>query len=46
MSIEHLRTQQAAVPDEGTYEFGEYDGMSVLEIDLEANKEFLNSLLY
>lgn len=46
MSIEHLRTQQAAVPNEGTYEFGEYDSMSVLEIDLEANKEFLNSLLY
>ncbi|HJC92078.1 MAG TPA: LCP family protein [Candidatus Mediterraneibacter excrementigallinarum] len=46
LSIEHLRTQQAAVPQDGTYEFGTYDGMSVIEFDLEANKEYIQELLY
>lgn len=46
LSIEHLRTQQAVVPQDGTYEFGTYDGMSVIEFDLEANKEYIQELLY
>lgn len=46
LSAEHLQLQQAAVPAEDTYEFGTYDGMSVLEIDLEANKKYIQELLY
>lgn len=46
LNIEHLKTQQAAVPKDGTYEFGTYDGMSVVEFDLEANKEYIQELLY
>ena len=46
LNAEHLLTQTAAIPQEGTYEFGTYEEMSVLEIDLEANKEFLKELLY
>lgn len=46
LSIDHLRTQQAAVPQEGTYEFGTYEGMSVINLDLEANKEYIKELLY
>lgn len=46
LNIEHLKTQQAAVPQDGTYEFGTYDGMSVVEFDLEANKEYIQELLY
>ena len=44
--VEHLRTQQAAVPRDGTYEFDTYDSMSVLTIALEANKEYIKELLY
>ena len=46
LGTEHLMTQQAAVPKEGTYSFGTYDGMSVVEIDLEANKQYIKELLY
>ena len=46
LSIDNLETRQAAVPEEGTYEFSTYDEMSVLEIDLEANKEYIKDLLY
>lgn len=46
LNSEHLTTQTAAIPQEGTYEFGTYDGMSVLNIDLEANKEYIQELLY
>ena len=46
LNAEHLMTQTAAIPEEGTYEFGTYDGMSVLNIDLEANKEYIQELLY
>ena len=46
MGVEHLKTQQAAVPRDGTYEFDTYDSMSVLTIDLEANKEYIKELLY
>lgn len=46
LAIEHLTTQQTAVPREGTYEFITYEGMSVIDFDLEANKEYLHELLY
>ena len=46
LNSEHLTTQTAAIPQEGTYEFGTYDGMSVLNIDLEANKDYIQELLY
>ena len=46
LNAEHLTTQTAAVPKDGTYEFGTYDSMSVLNIDLEANKEYIQELLY
>lgn len=46
LSAEHLLLQQAAIPSKDTYEFGTYDGMSVLEIDLEANKKYIQELLY
>ena len=45
MSIEHLRTQQAAVPKDGTYEFGTYEGMSVLNLDMDANRQYIKELL-
>ena len=46
LGMDHLTTQQAAVPKEGTYTFGTYEDMSVVEIDLEANKEYIKELLY
>lgn len=46
MGVEHLKTQQAAVPKDGTYEFDTYDSMSVLSIDLDANKKYIEELLY
>ena len=46
LNAEHVITQTAAIPEEGTYEFGTYEDMSVLEINLEANKEYLQELLY
>ena len=46
LNAEHLTTQTAAIPQDGTYEFGTYDSMSVLNIDLEANKEYIQELLY
>lgn len=46
LNIDHLKTQQAAIPKDGTYEFGTYDGMSVVELDLDANKEYIQELLY
>lgn len=46
LTTEHLMTQQASIPYDGTYKGITYEGMSVLEIDLEANKEKINELLY
>lgn len=46
LDADHLLTQTAAIPADGTYEFATYDSMSVLEIDLEANKEYIQELLY
>lgn len=41
-----LKLQSAALPQEGTYTPVTYEGMDVLEIDFEANKEFLDKLIY
>ena len=46
LAIDHLTTQQAAVPADGTYQFITYEGMSVIDFDLEANKEYIQGLLY
>ena len=46
LAVDNLKTQQAAVPQEGTYNSLDYEGMAVLEIDLEANKQYINELLY
>lgn len=46
LAIDDLRLQQAAVPKDGTYESITYKGMAVLEPDIEANKEYIDSLLY
>lgn len=46
LAVDNLKTQQAAVPQEGTYNSIDYEGMAVLEIDLEANKQYINELLY
>ena len=46
LNAEHLTTQTAAVPKDGTYEFGTYDSMSVINIDLEANRQYIQELLY
>ncbi len=46
LGIEHLTTQQAAVPKEGTFTDEYYNNMAVLVLDFEANKEHLQELLY
>lgn len=46
LTIENLKMQQAAIPQDGMYKGITYEGMAVLEIDLEANKEYLHGLLY
>lgn len=46
LTTENLMMQQAALPQDGMYKGITYEGMSVLEIDLEANKEYLHGLLY
>lgn len=46
LATDNLKTQQACVPQEGTYQSVSYNGMAVLEIDFDANKEFIDSLLY
>lgn len=46
LTTENLKMQQAAIPQDGMYKGITYEGMSVLEVDLEANKEYLHGLLY
>lgn len=46
LSSSNLTIQQTSVPAEGTYTFGEYEGMSVINLDIEANKENLERFLY
>ena len=42
LEIDNLRMQQASMPTEGAYQPVTYEGMDVLEIDIEANKKYLN----
>lgn len=46
LTTENLLMQQAALPQDGMYKGISYEGMDVLEIDIEANKEYLHKLLY
>ena len=46
LAIDNLKLQQAAIPKDGTYEDARYEGMDVLEIDFDANIEYLHQLLY
>ncbi len=46
LAIDNLKLQQGSLPTEGAYKSINYQGMAVLEPDIEANKEYLNSLLY
>ena len=46
LETDDLKMQQASLPKDGTYKNVNYEGMAVLEIDFEANKQFLKELLY
>lgn len=46
LSVDDLKLQSAAIPAEGTYTEVMYDGMAVLEIDFDANKKFLDEMMY
>ena len=46
LAIENLTVQQTSLPAAGTYTDGKYDGMSVLNVDIEANKAVLEEMLY
>lgn len=41
-----LEISQSAIPTYGTYEDEEFEGMAVLTVDFDANKEYLKELLY
>ena len=45
-AVDNLKMQQASLPQDGTYTDITYEGMAVLEIDFDANKKFLEELLY
>jgi len=46
ISMDDLVVQQTSVPASGTYSGGTYQGMSVLNVDIEANKKILEEFLY
>ena len=46
LAVDNLKMQQASLPQDGTYTDITYEGMAVLEIDFDANKKFLEELLY
>ncbi len=46
MSAEGLDLQQAGIPTAGTYESITYNGMAVLQVDFDANIEYIHNLLY
>lgn len=46
LAAENLTVQQTSIPAAGTYTDGTYEGMSVLVVDIEANKEVLEKFLY
>lgn len=41
-----LNIQQTTIPAENTYTYDKYDGLSVLNVDVDANKQILHDLLY
>lgn len=46
LAVENLEVQQTSIPADGTYTFGTYNGMSVVNVDIEANRKILEELLY
>ena len=46
LAVDNLKMQQASLTQDGTYTDITYEGMAVLEIDFDANKKFLEELLY
>lgn len=46
LSAENMKMMQACVPQDGTYTPVNYEGMAVLEIDFEANKQAIQEMLY
>lgn len=46
LKAENLETQQACLPQDGTYTSVSYKGMAVLKIDFDVNKKYLDTLLY
>lgn len=46
LADEHMKVYQMSVPSEGTYQPIVYDGMQVLEIDIEANKKKIEEFIY
>ena len=46
LSTEDLKMHQACAPQDGTYTPIVYEGMDVLEIDVDANKKMIEDLLY
>lgn len=46
LAEENLKVQQISVPAEGTYQFADYEGMAVLEINIEENKKNIQDYLY
>lgn len=46
LSEENLIVQQICIPSDETYTPAKYNGMAILEIDIEKNKEVLRKMLY
>lgn len=46
LASDNLTVQQTSIPAAGTYTDGTYNGMAVLNIDIEANKEVITEFLY
>ena len=46
LAVSDLQTQQAVVPMDGSYTSINYEGMAVLDLDIDANKQHIHELLY
>ena len=46
LALDNLTVQQTSVPAVGTYTGETYNGMSVLQVDIDANKAVLEEFLY
>lgn len=46
LALDNLTVQQTSVPAAGTYSGETYNGMSVLQVDIDANKAVLEEFLY